>query len=399
MGQMILYMASRDLLRRLKFFITVVICVIFTSFSFVLTMSILDMTISGISLSQERQGADVLVYPNHSETDDASMLYSGVAQSVYMDAAVIEKLDNEKVESVTAQFYLQTLPASGCCETSEEYRLVGIDWETDFIVKPWVENPEVDSLEKGQIIVGSALKDDVYESMMILNNMMEVVSALEPTGTSLDYSIFLNIDQLRQLGKVNFLPKTFNNKETKDVVTCVMIKLKKGETAEEYISGLSDVNAKFISTSSTEANLKQTIDTFAAIFTAGIAVIILLCCVTLMSQFRLLTIGRCKEVGYLRSIGMSRSCVNALFIVEFGVVGGIGGLTGSILGIFSADPVVDWMSQKVSFPVTGWSGIFMLKHVLLGTVVSLFICMVSTISSLRYNTRISPHDAITKGEV
>lgn len=399
MKNMIFYIAFRNLMRRLKFLITVTICVIFTCFSFVLTMSVLDMTISGINLSHERQGADVLVYPNVSEINDTSMLYSGVAKSVYMDAAIIKELTNEKVESITPQFYLHTLPSSGCCETSEEYRLVGIDWETDFIVKPWVKNKDVNSLNKGQIIIGSELEDEIKPKSMILNNMLEVVSVLEPTGTSLDHSIFMNMDQIRQLGKLNFLPSIFDNRETKDVFTCAMIKLKDGVSAEEYISELSDVNAKFISTSSTEAGLKQTIDTFAVIFTVVITIILVLCCVTLISQFRLLTISRCKEVGYLRSIGMSRSQVNKLFLTEFGVIGLIGGLLGSLFGILSAGPFLDWVSQKVAFPVTGFNGVFMLKHFALGIGVSMIICMISTISSLRYITRISPHDAITKGEI
>ena len=399
MKSMIWYMASRNLMRRLKFFITVVICVIFTCFSFVLTMSILDMTISGINLSHERQGADVLVYPKVSELNDTSMLYSGVAQSVYMDASIMEELNNDKVEAVTPQFYLHTLPSSGCCEVSKEYRLVGIDWETDFIVKPWMKNKGVTSLGKGQIIVGAALENEINPKTMILNNMEEVVSILEPTGTSLDHSLFFDVDQLRRIGKLNFLPSTFDDKETKDVVTCVMIKLKDGVSAEEYIAEFDDVNAKFISTSSTEEGLKQTIDTFAVIFTAVITIILLLCCVTLISQFRLLTISRCKEVGYLRSIGMSRSKVNKLFLVEFGLIGLIGGLMGSLLGILSAGPFIEWISQKVAFPITEFSGMFMLKHYALGIGVSVIICMISTVSSLRYITRISPHDAITKGEI
>lgn len=399
MRKMILYMASRNLMRRLRFLITVVLCVVLTSFSFVLTVSVLTTTVSGISLSRERQGADVLVYPNVPEINDASMLYSGVAQSVYMDASLTEQLDNGMAEDVAVQFYLHTLPSGGCCETSEEYRLVGIDWDTDFIVKPWVENPEVKALEKGQILVGSALKEKVSGTTIILNNMLNVVSVLEPTGTSLDHSLILNIDQLRQMGRTNFLPSTFGGRETKNVVTCVMIRLKDGISADEYISGLSDVNAKFISVSSAEKRLKQTVDTFSVIFTAVVAVIAFLCCVTLMSQFRLLTISRCKEVGYLRSIGMSRLNINVLFILEFGVIGLAGGLMGSVLGIMSARPVIDWLSRQMSFPTAGWSGLFVAKQMAAGIIVSLFICMLSTIAPLRYITHISPHEAITKGEV
>ena len=110
MLKMILGIAWRNIVRRRRSVSTILLCVCITVFTVVSVWSVLDATTAGLELSRERQGADVLVYPNESEISDSSMLYSGVAQSVYMPADIISKLDTDMVEDITWQFYLQTLP-------------------------------------------------------------------------------------------------------------------------------------------------------------------------------------------------------------------------------------------------------------------------------------------------
>lgn len=396
MLKMILGIAWRNIVRRRRSVSTILLCVCITVFAVVSVWSVLDATTAGLALSRERQGADVLVYPNESELSDSSMLYSGVAQSVYMPADIVAKLDTDMAESITWQFYLQTLPNAGCCSVEKEYRLVGIDWESDFLVRPWVKDKSVTGLEDGEILVGCNISTEETSSMMILNYPMKVVSSLEPTGTSLDDSVIVNINLLRRLAKLNFI---FKDLPPADLVTCAMVRLQDGASVQAYIQSLGGVEAKVVSISGVQNALQSEVDMLAVILTCLLAVIVILCCVTLSSQFRMLTLTRKKEVGYLRSIGMSRPQIYIMFITEFGLISLIGGVAGSAVGAAVVVPVTEWIKQHVALPISPSDPAFLVVHALAGLLLAVAVCALATISPLHQITQISPHEMIAKGDL
>ena len=52
----------------------------------VILISSISMCISsGLQISEERMGADVIIYPNSAKIDDTEFLYSGIAQMVYRE--------------------------------------------------------------------------------------------------------------------------------------------------------------------------------------------------------------------------------------------------------------------------------------------------------------------------
>ena len=51
----------------------------------------LCMTIrSGLAISEQRMGADIVIYPRQAQISETELLYSGVAQMVYMPADIID---------------------------------------------------------------------------------------------------------------------------------------------------------------------------------------------------------------------------------------------------------------------------------------------------------------------
>lgn len=396
MLKMILRIAWQNIVRRRRSVSTILLCVCITVFTVVSVWSVLDATTAGLALSRERQGADVLVYPNESEISDSSMLYSGVAQSVYMPADIVSKLETDMVEDITWQFYLQTLPNAGCCSVEKEYRLVGVDWESDFLVRPWIKDKSVTSLEDGQVLVGCNIPTEETANMMILNYPLKIVSALEPTGTSLDDSVIVNISLLRRLAKLNFI---FKDLPPTELITCAMVRLQDGASVQEYIQSLGGVEAKVVSISGVQDALQSEVDMLAVIMTCLLAVIVVLCCVTLSSQFRMLTLTRKKEVGYLRSIGMSRPQIYAMFITEFGLISLIGGTAGSIAGAAVVVPAIEWVKQNVALPISPSDPTFLATHALLGLLLAVVVCAFATVSPLHQITRISPHEMIAKGDL
>ena len=396
MLKMIFRIAWQNIARRRRSVSTILLCVCITVFTVVSVWSVLDSITAGLELSRERQGADVLVYPNESEISDSSMLYSGVAQSVYMPADIVSKLETDMVEDITWQFYLQTLPNAECCTVEKEYRLVGLDWESDFLVRPWIKDKSIASLEDGQVLVGCNIPTEETTNMMILNYPLKIVSTLEPTGTSLDDSVIMNISLLRRLAKLNFI---FKDLPPAELITCAMVRLQDGTSVQEYIQSLGGVEAKVVSISGVQSALQSEVDMLAVIMTCLLAVIVVLCCVTLSAQFRMLTLTRKKEVGYLRSIGMSRPQIYAMFITEFGLISLIGGTIGSIAGASVVVPAIEWVKQNIALPISPSDPTFLAAHALFGLLLAVAVCAFATVSPLHQITRISPHEMIAKGDL
>ncbi len=395
MNKILFKIARNNISRRENIVVIVFLCVLVCSLLFVLVWGTLDTLKSGLKLNQERHGADVVVYPLESDLDGSSLLYTGVAQSVYMPKEIVNDLTNEMVSSMTTQYFLQTLPGGGCCSVELEMRLVGIDWDTDFMVKPWLMDHSVDGLDVGQIIVGSNVDADRMIMMTILNYPMKIVGHMEPTGSFLDESIICNIDHLRDLAVKNFNSSI----DPSEAITCAMIRIKEDADVNKYLESIRGINANIVSVSDLQLKHQHEINMFSTILTLLMAVIVVLCVIAIATQFYMMIQMRIKEVGYLRSIGMKRSVLFRMFMIEFGLVGLPAGLVGSLLGMILIMPVVNRIRNSIVLPVASIDFKFMLIHLLIGLALTIVICTLSTLIPLVLTNRLSPHEMITKGEL
>lgn len=70
----------------------------------------------------------------------------------------MEKVKNtEGIEEVTPQLYVATLSAS-CC--SYPVQIIGIDYETDFLIKPWLQKTLNRDLKDDEAIIGNHIVGD-----------------------------------------------------------------------------------------------------------------------------------------------------------------------------------------------------------------------------------------------
>lgn len=393
-----LAIAWKNITRRTKTMGALFLCVLVSVFSVVLVWSSYDTSKSGVELSKTRMSADIMVYPYETELSDVSMLYSGIAQSVYMDDTIAEELSNEYVEKIVSQFYLQTLPTAGCCTTTEEMRLVGVNWEDDFTVHSYLKDNNIEHLDGQEIILGSNV-DIETENTMILNLPVRVVGVLDTTGTYLDDSIILSMEQLRQLAKINFPDNYFGGKNPADSITCVLVELKEGVDPQKYLESVEDVQARKVLISSTADTVQNEISVLFGLLTGAAIVILLLCIVALFSQLQALIHSRYREIGYLRSIGIRRADTYKMFVLEIGIVVSVAGILASILGLVAARFTIEWVRQYMSLPITSWTGEFILVHFGGGILLTMLISIVSAIIPLRRAVRMSPQEAMTRGEI
>lgn len=158
---------------------------------------------SGVSLGldsgRKRLGADLLVIPGDAWVEPESILFTGAPMNMYMDADLENKVSHiPGVSHVSSQFFTQTLNAD-CCSLASATRLIGFDPKSDSLILSLLQNKRDLNPARDEIIIGAKIDGVRGGSARVLNRDFRIAAALEPTGTTLDYSILMPMDSARLL--------------------------------------------------------------------------------------------------------------------------------------------------------------------------------------------------------
>jgi putative ABC transport system permease protein len=116
-----------------------------------------------------------------------------------------------------------------------------------------------------------------------------------------------------------------------------------------------------------------------------------------------MVVNRRREIGILRAVGMSRGSVAAFFMVQAAVMGMIGGLLGSALGILLARGLVSLLSRTVSdlyVPVAVVSGQMTVPAGMLfqGSLVGVGVSILGALVPSLEASRTAPSRALAPGD-
>lgn len=400
-----LKIAFRNITRRRNNSILMIFSIAIVVGIFTLIWSVFSLSNSGIELSRSRLGADVLVYPSNAKLDEEELMYSGIAEMVFMDESSFSKSQigdlSDDIEEISTQFFLQTLPAAGCCDVKETFRIVGVDIESDFILRPWLKQEGIQSLENHEIIMGSDMDYKVGDKSFMLNNLFTVSGLLYKTGTGMDNTIFVDIDMAREIAKNSFPDGYFGTDNIDSLVTCYLLKLKDGTDVSFFTEELEKTNENInvAAVSDTQFHLKSQIDLFSKILLGFWVASLILCSIALISQFRNLIYARKKEIGYLRSIGMRRKEIYYMFSLEIGLISIIGGIIGGIFGVVLVNPLVNQLKELLTLPSGEWTIGVAIYHVLGGLGLSLVLSALTSAVPIYNISKMSPYEAVVEGEL
>lgn len=146
----------------------------------------------------------MLIIPEQAEKllSDDDLLFTGVPAAIYLDQDIVRSIESiDGVSKVTGQFFGQTLNES-CCSSKGEVRLIGYDYKSDWIIKPWLSENLLSELEDFEVVLGGNVEGFDEEEPYVLSHTVKVAGILEATGTSLDNCILMNMNTVR------YLPKT-----------------------------------------------------------------------------------------------------------------------------------------------------------------------------------------------
>ncbi|MDR1568044.1 MAG: FtsX-like permease family protein [Streptococcaceae bacterium] len=335
------------------------------SIGFILLMSFLSFIIFfssliGVSLSngmestKKRLGADILIVPKENASDIEGILLKGKPSTFYLDAALVDKIQQTKgVKEVTTQVDVGSLDAA-CCATS--IQLVGIDTQTDFVVKPWISRVyDLSKLRDDEIIIGNSISGSSGGSLLFFDKPFKIVAKLEKTGMGYDSTTFMNQATARKMARLR--AEKLGNGEIDDykrLVSAVLVNVQDDTTAflvsKSLSVNLANEPISVIKRDNIIENTSKNVNSMLVML-QWLILIIWLLTLAIISVLLVVSLNeRRKEIAIYRLLGLAKVYVTRMFVIELiliNLLGLIFGLTSGY-GIFALFQQL--IEQKLSFP-------------------------------------------------
>ena len=328
------YVALRNLKRKLTrtwllfAIVAVVSCTLFAATLFLKSIN------NALRIGTYRLGADILVVPESAENKAKSALLSGEPTHFLMDRSILDRVRNiEGVKNATPQLFVK--PTSFTCCFNVDVFLVAFDPETDFTVKPWLEQHLNRKLGINEIITGRSVPVVAGDHIPFFGTTFRVAGTMEATGMDFfDRAVFMSLDAAYLMAE-NSKAKAMQPIDIKrDQISTVLVQVKDEITPdraairiEHDISGVKAlVSDTIISTVR-----KQLSGLIKAIFI--ISIILWFIVLLIMAfAFYMIVNERRREIGLLRAMGANRGHVAAIILNEATLLSAAGGAAGILLG-------------------------------------------------------------------
>ena len=375
-----------------------------TILSFVLVLGVFVALGQGLELSKQRLGADVIFLPEDVEADGYELLFTAQPETHYMDISVYEQIAAlEEVAQASPQFYSQTIGGESCCDLGESMRVVGVDMDTDFILTPYFNLQQFDSLENDQMILGGNFTDYMGKTMMVLNQRFTVVGELYPTGTGMDDTIFMNMEKARELTYQSpFFSEIWADRDINSSISAVMVKVKDGVDAEKFADSLcrySDLPIVYVSAGGTVSALQSQLEATMKVLLALWIISLLIAALALFGRFNAIAKDRKKEIGLMRAIGFQKTQVFQLVIGEACVMAAIGGAVGSLLACLCMNSAIAMLEKVFMLPNSVWNVGSVIVCFAAGAILSVVIGFLAALYPAVKSAKMEPQAAITQGDL
>ena len=389
--------------RRTQSTLTVTITAL-TVLVFVMVMGIFQTVTQGLALSRERLGADAILMPKYSNAKGDDLLFTAMPENIYMPIEVVEQAKQlDGVAAMSPQFYCQTL-ALGCCDPGEEARIIGYDPETDFILTPYLDEEHRSGINQEQVIVGNAYEDEDLVGMnyMILGRIFKVVSVLQPTGTGMDSTFFMDWHTAQDMClESEVLRENWTKRDPHDYISVIMIKFEEGVDPNTFVRQVeeSGMEAKVLLTGETISDLQGQLEVTMRVMFALWAASLLIAVLSLVGRFNALAKERKKEIGLLRAIGLKKGQVFRLIIGETCTMALMGGLLGSGIALICMNPVIEGLKNAFKLSPSVWNTTLALLCGAAGVLLAVALGFASAVTPAWKSASMDPQAAITQGEV
>ena len=347
-------LAYKNCVRRPKRSILLMLMSMILCFS-ILAGTLVNMGLNnGLKSLETRLGADIMIIPDSAVAKKSfdNIILQGVPGYFYMDKNIVSQVKQiEGVKDVTFQIYLATLGAS-CC--SVKVQLIGIDTESDYVVKPWIYEGNNEDLKEMEVLVGNQVNAFPGEKLTFYGVDVRVVGRLDETGTYMDSSIYADNETIKNLISAAEKNKTFKfdylNPDT--LVSCILINTEENISKEEVLIDISNKiqGVKAVKTQSIIADISEKISSMATLTKFMIMSVWALLLIIMFMGFSMIIKERQKELAVLRIVGATRSKIFFVIFNESLLISIVGSVIGAILAVIVSSMGSSVIEKSLNFP-------------------------------------------------
>lgn len=314
---------------------------------------------SGIEISKQRLGADIVIVPESVKLEPSLVLFGGATEHTYMSKNVLNSIQSiPGIRRATPQFFTQSLSAD-CHDIGTQNRMLGYDPESDWVIEPWLKKLHKTELKDNEVILGAKIPIWTENRISILGKWYSIVSIAEETGTSLDYSLFVSMEEARRVASKDvFLGEVWAKQGAPtELISAILLQVDdvaKVENIAAEVQRLGNLRAIIA------ADIKNRINnqfTVLLLLLGGIGVLTVAASLfQLFSRFYTLTWERQAEWGLYLALGASSRNIAFIIVSETIAIALGGSLTGIVLGggLYKASLLTLSAYQSFPFIAPSW---------------------------------------------
>ncbi len=284
-----------------------------------------------LSLALDRLGADIIVIPKGEEQRLKSALLMGIPVHCWMPDTIVDDLAAlPGVKAVSPQLYLSTLRGATCCSVPEMF-LIAYDPETDFTLKPWLEENLEGGLALGEAVGGNLVYVPADQAKLLVYGYgLDLKGSLEPTGTGLDQSMFFTFETAFEIARMSsdqavkvldIPPRTVSSALVK-----VELDADPQEVAAEISSAILGVTP--LVTATLFRDQREQLLSLMNSVVALLGIIWILAMALIAVIFSLAVNERRRHIGVMRALGARRTTVLQSLLLEAILLALAGGTVG-----------------------------------------------------------------------
>ena len=358
---------------------------------------------AGIKLTEQRGGADLMVMPNEASgfLADSDILFTGVPAAIYMDASLVDQIAGlDYVERVSGQFYGQSLNDS-CCSTTTETRLIGVDFDTDWVVRSFAHADLSEGLAPDEIVVGCDVGGYEGGSGSLLGHEVRAVDTLDRSGSELDHSIIMDIDAVRQLSteKEGFDHLWEEYGQPAGLVSTVLVDVEDGK---ESILASRIMRLGNVSVVQRSALIDQAQGNMQSLFVVLIVFAVLMAVAAVLqyvSRFYSLVWERKSELALYRALGATKGDLMRIIGGEALAITVVGLVAGTVLGFVFSGILLALMQDGGAFPFAALAPPLQAGVVAAIAVFFIAVALLVTLIPMRQVSRIDPASAMSQTDI
>lgn len=306
---------------------------------------------NGINSLEARLGADIAVIPPGHESEYEGIIISGAPVKFYFDRDMERRISGiDGVARCTSQFFLASLSAS-CC--SEEVQIIGIDYDTDFVIKPWISQVYGSRIGDGELIVGDAITVENEKTLTFFDHEMKVAARLAKTASGMDNSVYVNMNTMRILVEAARKKGIIaDDLDIGNAVSAVLVKVPPDYDIETVYDNIrwDAPGVGIVKSQSLIASIAGNLNIVSGMIRSVAAVLGILAMLILVILFSVFTLVRKKEFAVMRIVGATRGRLAGIVLFEALTVSLYGAVSGIILSALTVLPFSSYWGLKMGLP-------------------------------------------------